>query len=139
MKTLRFIGMALLAMVLSVSFTACSDNGDKDEITSNSFLIGVWIESWYDDIIELKADRSGYYAEFLDDTEVASFHWTYKDGMLTYVMADGEIEEARLVNQSEDKILWKHYVNYPDAYNSNVIKKDDYGYYYMWTWERYTK
>ena len=139
MKTFRFIGMALLAMVLSVSFTACSDDDDKDEITSNNFLIGVWIESWYDDIIEFRADRSGYYAEFLDDTEVAPFSWTYKDGMLTYVMADGEIEEARLLNQLEDIIIWKHYVNNPDAYDSNVINKDDYGYYYRWTWERYTK
>ena len=135
MKTLRLIGMALLAMVLSVSFTACSD----DEPESNKSLIGIWIESWYDDIIEFKADGSGYWAEALGDTDVAYFYWTYKDGMLTIVNVDGETEEARLVNQSEDKILWKHYVNNPDAYYPNVINKDDYGYYYMWTWERYAK
>lgn len=31
MKTLRFIGMALLAVVLSVNFAACSDDDDDEE------------------------------------------------------------------------------------------------------------
>lgn len=38
MKTLRFIGMALLALVLCVNFTACSDDDDEPETVTD--LIG---------------------------------------------------------------------------------------------------
>lgn len=42
MKTLRFIGMALLAIVLCVNFAACSDDDDEPQTPSN--LIGtVWV------------------------------------------------------------------------------------------------
>lgn len=34
MKTLRFIGMAIVAIIMSVNFVACSD--DDDEITSDN-------------------------------------------------------------------------------------------------------
>ena len=40
MKTLRFIGMALVAIIMSVNFVACSD--DDDEITSDN-LVGRWV------------------------------------------------------------------------------------------------
>lgn len=47
MKTFRFIGMALLAMLVCVNFTSCKDN--EDGPSSNS-LIGVWegieADSW---------------------------------------------------------------------------------------------
>ena len=39
MKTLRFLGMTLLMVMLAVNFTACSD--DEDE--SNSPIVGTWI------------------------------------------------------------------------------------------------
>lgn len=40
MKTLRFIGMALLAMILCVNFAACSDD-DEPQATSK-FIGTVW-------------------------------------------------------------------------------------------------
>lgn len=40
MKTLRLIGMALLAVVLCVNFTACSDDDDESLATEN--LEGTW-------------------------------------------------------------------------------------------------
>lgn len=39
MKTLRFLGMTLLMVMLAVNFTACSD--DEDE--PNSPIVGTWI------------------------------------------------------------------------------------------------
>ena len=39
MKTLRFLGMTLLMVMLAVNFTACSD--DEDE--PNSPLVGTWV------------------------------------------------------------------------------------------------
>ena len=40
MKTLRFLGMTLLIVMLTVNFTACSD--DEDE--PNSPIVGTWVE-----------------------------------------------------------------------------------------------
>ena len=42
MKTLRFIGMAIIAVIMSVNFTACSSD-DDEENESNSPLVGTWI------------------------------------------------------------------------------------------------
>ena len=42
MKTLRFIGMAIIAVVISVNFVACSSD-DDDENESNSPLVGTWV------------------------------------------------------------------------------------------------
>lgn len=39
MKTLRFLGMTLLMVMLAANFTACSD--DEDE--PNSPIVGTWI------------------------------------------------------------------------------------------------
>lgn len=39
MKTLRFIGMALLAIVLCMNFTACSED-DGNETSSTNYLAG---------------------------------------------------------------------------------------------------
>ena len=39
MKTLRLIGMAIVAIVMSVNFTACSDDDDDIDIAQ---LEGTW-------------------------------------------------------------------------------------------------
>ncbi|HJD94380.1 MAG TPA: hypothetical protein K8W07_05350 [Bacteroides togonis] len=39
MKTLRFLGMTLLMVMLAVNFTACSDGEDEP----NSPLVGTWV------------------------------------------------------------------------------------------------
>lgn len=144
MKTLRFFGMALLAIFLCVSFAACSDEDDAavddtivEQESSNS-IIGIWTESWYNDIIEIKADGSGYWAERLGDTDINTFSWSYSDGFV-YIIEESDFEEAKMVSQTDDKIVWKHYVDNPNSYDPKVIKKDDYGYYYVWVWERYTE
>ena len=41
MKTLRFIGMAVIAVIMSVNFMACSDDDDEDDKQSNT-IIGTW-------------------------------------------------------------------------------------------------
>lgn len=42
MKTLRFIGMAIIAVIMSVNFVACSSD-DNDENENNSPLVGTWV------------------------------------------------------------------------------------------------
>ena len=46
MKTFRLIGMALLAVVMCVNFTSCSD--DESDVDSNS-IVGFWKIASYDD------------------------------------------------------------------------------------------
>ena len=125
----------VLCVFTAVTFTSCSDD---DEPNNSKSIIGIWTESWYDDVVEFKADGSGYWAEYYGEPEVAPFTWTFKDGLLT-IIDDDDLEEARVVSQTEDEIVWKHYVNNPNAYGSDVIKQDVYGYYYVWIWKRYTK
>ena len=42
MKTLRFIGMALLAIVLCVNFAACSDDDDEPQVTPATLPGTTW-------------------------------------------------------------------------------------------------
>ena len=125
----------VLCVFTAVTFTSCSDD---DEPNNSKSIVGIWTESFYDDVMEFKADGSGYWAEYYGEPEVAPFTWTFKDSLLT-IIDDDDLEEARVVSQTEDEIVWKHYVNNPNAYSSDVIKQDVYGYYYVWIWKRYTK
>lgn len=40
MKTLRFIGMAIIAVIMSVNFMACSDDDEEDK--QSNTVIGTW-------------------------------------------------------------------------------------------------
>ena len=45
MKTLRFLGMSLLMVMLAVNFTACSDD-DESTVETSQDLIGRWTLIW---------------------------------------------------------------------------------------------
>lgn len=134
MKHLKFLLLGLLAVCLSSTITSCKDKDDEPE--NKNSIVGIWTEDWYNDVIELEANGTGSWAEFYGDSQASWFTWTYKNGLLK-IDIDGDIEESRMVSQSEDVITWKHYIDNPDAYDPNEIKQDDYGYYYIWTWKRY--
>ena len=46
MKTLRFLGMTLLMVMLAVNFTACSDDEDEATIGTSQDLVGRWTSTW---------------------------------------------------------------------------------------------
>ena len=58
MKTLRFIGMALFAVILNVNFIACSDDDEKnaESDTLKEFIIGTWAQDGDNDILVIKDD-----------------------------------------------------------------------------------
>ena len=58
MKTLRFIGMAIIAVIMSINFVACDDDEDSDNVS----LIGKW-----------KVDS------YIDVTNGVTTHYTYQD------------------------------------------------------------
>ena len=43
MRTLRLIGMAVIAVIMSVNFTACSDDEEEDNRPLSEKIIGHWV------------------------------------------------------------------------------------------------
>ena len=46
MRTFRLIGMTLLMVMLTVNFTACSDDEEEQTIIDQANLIGKWQTTW---------------------------------------------------------------------------------------------
>ena len=95
MKTLRFIGMAIVAIIMSVNFVACSD--DDDEITSDN-LVGRWV----------MIHQQGY--EKYDDNEagselheVYSFTYTYDINSSILTINYGESDDHGEITEDIDK------------------------------------
>ena len=61
MKTLRYIGMAILAVILSVNFAACSDDDEWNTESDNlqEIIVGAWAQDGDDDILVINADGTG--------------------------------------------------------------------------------
>ena len=81
MKTLRFIGMAIVAIIMSVNFAACSDD-DEEGNNGNNPLVGTWIDDdgSYEAIIwKFNADGTGIeqLTEGGQPTDTYSFTYTY--------------------------------------------------------------
>ena len=138
MKTLRFIGMAILAVVLSVNFVACSDDDEEKNDADNltEIIVGTWVQDGDDDILVINANGTGiiYGNETLYESgEGDSFSWSYNNGWVYAGVAGIQEEELRAESVSSNKIVWRRYRDY------ETDNKDAFGWYSLWTWERYTK
>ncbi len=132
------IFMAVLGLMLTFSFFSCQD----EETETSKFLVGNWVEDYYNDALVIKADGTGVWSEQFDDDNPLYFSWSYSNGVLvitTFGEDSDDTVTAIMVKQSDNKIFWKHYVDNPKAYSPNIIQQDECGYYYAWTWARYTK
>lgn len=121
MKTFRLIGMALLAVVMCVNFTSCSDN-DESDVDSNS-IVGFWkIASYDDDFFDNEEEHNSnperiVYLEFTSSNEVHPYNAKKQymadvwDGK-TYYTISGTILEIDL-NCKE---------NYPNHKIDDLIK-----------------
>jgi hypothetical protein len=83
MKTLRFIGTALLTVLMSVGFSACGGSDDDGNQPSSNPLVGTWEMTDVDGdyyTLELKADGSYYQVEYEGTTEEIdrSYKGSYK-------------------------------------------------------------
>ena len=92
MRTLRFIGMAIIAVIMSVNFTACSDD-DEDETATNP-LIGTWqeVDNPNYNIWTFKADGTGTEQEYYQGNweDPYSFTYTYDSKTSILVINYGE-------------------------------------------------
>lgn len=142
MKTLRFLGMALLAMILCVNLAACSDDDEEkgESGNLNGIIIGAWAQDGDDDIFVVNADGTGIGyedAEFYEQNEQCyTFVWAQKNEWLELDIdfyGTLQEEELRPESVSANKIVWRRYEDYDTG------TKDAFGWYDLWTWERYTK
>ena len=109
MKTLRFIGMAIVAIIMSVNFAACSDD-DEEGNNGNNPLVGTWIDDdgSYEAIIwKFNADGTGIeqLTEGGQPTDTYSFTYTYD--AKTTVLTVTYKEDGDLVPTDIDTYLKK--------------------------------
>jgi uncharacterized lipoprotein YehR (DUF1307 family) len=106
MKTLRFIGMALVAIIISVNFAACSDDDEDD----NNPLIGTWINSEGNATMTWTFKANGTGVEKYDDNEagselheVYSFTYTYDINSSILTINYGESDDHGEITEDIDK------------------------------------
>ncbi len=111
MKTLRFLGMTLLMVMLAVNFTACSDDEDEPTVEiSLANLKGTWdmvkCYGWeYNDNNEKEdweEDVTGEYIFFEDEDGNGG----YNDGYNTYYFASS-VEGNKLILRSSEWLSGK--------------------------------
>jgi len=147
MRTLRIIGMAVIAVIMSVNFTAC---GDDDDFNTDD-LVGLWEgessyilekedgEVVYDDSEELsqrfKLNSDGtaisYYKSGSSWMVEGEGTWSYKDGKL-YTQVDGEEDYVTILELNPQKLVVEMY----DSETEDGVK---YEYYEKDTYKKVTE
>jgi len=107
-KTIRFIGMVLMAVLVSVGFAACSD--DDDDIGNVSNIYGTWEathnegwqkangkldDEWDLDASELKEEGEAERYTFTEDGKVTMYYWSgsrwYLDETCDYTISGNKL------------------------------------------------
>lgn len=120
MKILKLLAVLWCAVIMSVSFTSCSDDDDDKDDKEELSLVGTWRDSYDGDWDELTFKKDGsftwtWYEEGDEDIETGTY--TYKHPKLTLIYDedemydDGEkevyivksISSSKLVLYSEDE------------------------------------
>ena len=107
MKQFRLLEMALLALIMSVGFVACSSSDDDDPVKDFTSIVteGVWAQNGDDDIFIFSKDGSWFTYEspksYLAKTQDGYFGtWSFKDSIFTiktlgYFNEDGTKEYCK--------------------------------------------
>lgn len=122
MKTLRFIGMAIIAVIMSVNFTACSDD-DEDEKQSNT-IIGTWKvtgDSDSDEEYNAIGEVYTFYSngtvsvEYKGGSGVYNYKLNSDNTILSIDYEDGDGYEEMYLEITGNRMKWT-YVNYKGEY-----------------------
>ena len=109
MKTLRFLGMTLLMVMLAANFTACGDDEDEQTIIEQANLIGKWQSTW-EKIHKVENGK-----------EVVTSDEAYTNALLEF-KADGTCIESRVEGGYTETSRWslkdnKLTISYDDGYS----------------------
>ncbi|MBD3592301.1 lipocalin family protein [Bacteroides sp. GM023] len=124
MKTLRIIGMAVIAVIMSVNFAAC---GDDDDDFDTADLIGLWegvssdsVEKENGQIVDTDTeDLSDVRMRFNSDGTLVGYEkvngvwveedyvatWTYKDGKLYATSEDAENVIGNVIEVNSERLV----------------------------------
>ena len=131
MKTLRFIGMAVIAVIMSVNFAACSSD---DENKSDSPLVGTWMmtksikdghtripgQNGFDSGLGLVFSANGTFYNLVENEKAEDGKYSYdeKGNALTLIYTDDETvhctvksfsESALIISYTEDSSIREDY------------------------------
>ena len=131
MKTLRFIGMAIIAVIMSVNFAACSSD---DENKSDSPLVGTWMmtksikdghtripgQNGFDSGLGLVFSANGTFYNLVENEKAEDGKYSYdeKGNALTLIYTDDETvhctvksfsESALIISYTEDSSILEDY------------------------------
>lgn len=143
MKHLQSLVAVALCVIMAFAIAGCSKDDDEPAIDSlSSIIVGVWAQDGDNDIMVFNANGTGVWydspAEYEQKENPNNFTWNvkgewltinfdYGDGSYSYQM---KCRPEKIV--SKNKIIWK---DYDDEEYDDL--KDAFGYYRLWTWERY--
>lgn len=124
MKTLRIIGMAVIAVIMSVNFAAC---GDDDDDFDTADLIGLWegvssdsVEKENGQIVDTDTDDlSDVRMRFNSDGTLVGYEkvngvwieedyvstWIYKDGKLYATSEDAENVIGNIIELNSERLV----------------------------------
>ena len=120
MKNIRLVGMALLALFMSVSFSACGGSDDDDNNggggDTSSSIEGTWYlksEKWFTDESMKTVSGEKTYGDYANERV-----WTFKksgnDLILTHKSSSGQTNEYTLVRNGNN--------DYQKSYDRFVVK-----------------
>lgn len=144
LKHLQTLVTVALCVILTASLSSCSKDDDepaKDNLSD--IIVGAWAQNGDDDIMVFNANGTGMFYDSPTDYEqkegAYNFTWNLKDEWLTINIdyGDGSYDDQMKCRPekivSKNKIIWKDYNE--DLAHDGL--NDAFGYYRLWTWERY--
>lgn len=131
MKTWRFIGMALLAVILCVNFTACSDDdeqngnggtaGNEMKVSTFTWDDGSWYELSYD-----KQGRISNLEEYDETGELVSYvviDYNENNIRMTVTFPSSGRVETSICTLNSEKLIEKTVLTYnEDIYDSETVQ-----------------
>lgn len=129
MKIFKMLGMALLAIIVSVGFIACSCDDDNEETGSNTSLVGKWKAERYDVSVDEKtfdlsntevkevwsyytfnSDGTGNWL-ILENTRRYDIQWEVLDGDI-WIYFGGSSNRFKVLKSNKNVMLVKSMKNY---------------------------
>lgn len=149
MKTFRLIGMALLAVVMCLNFTSCSDDDEEPErnddgiVTNQKRLVRIYSDDKETFINEFIYDSKGRVSTMFDNNN-RTYNYIWGDGIITENFKMGQYESINTysLNRNNNLIRSSHWQDSNETttytYNSSnqlTEIRDKYST-FTYTWEK---
>lgn len=122
MKTLRLIGMTLLAVVMCMNFVSCGDDDDDDKNDNAVSLVGKW-----------KVEKSNYEGETEPWDGLPYFVVTESHLYFTDDAGKDKSDYCTYTYDADKKVINAKYVEREYSYIIKVIKLTDTE--FQWQWD----